>query len=124
MEGDTAVLDCVIIASPEPQVVWYREEEVLKESPRVQLHFRGDHCSLSIRSATVQDSGLYKVKAMNEHGEITSFCRLNVTSASPLKKMPPATPPKPATPIQFFTRQMQSTGVMDLSEACLGVGCD
>ncbi|KAI1715015.1 immunoglobulin i-set domain-containing protein [Ditylenchus destructor] len=88
-EGEIAVLDCVVVANPEPTIIWFKEEETIQESDRIHLQFQGDHCILSIYGASAADSGLYKVKAVNPHGETTNFCRLNVTA----RKMPPQTPP-------------------------------
>lgn len=74
------------------QVVWYREEEAIKESERITLRFEGDHCSLTINRCSPSDSGLYTLKAQNICGEATNFCRLTV---QPTAKLPPPTPPKP-----------------------------
>lgn len=42
-------------------MVWYREEEVIRESERIRLEYTGDRCALTIQDARPQDSGLYKV---------------------------------------------------------------
>ncbi|VDN51543.1 unnamed protein product [Dracunculus medinensis] len=92
-EGQNAVLDCVLYGLPEPKVIWYKEEETIKESGRIKLLFEGDHCSLNISEAVLSDSGLYTVKASNICGETTTFCRLIV---QPLAKLaPPQVSPKP-----------------------------
>uniref|UniRef100_A0A914RBS0 Ig-like domain-containing protein n=1 Tax=Panagrolaimus davidi TaxID=227884 RepID=A0A914RBS0_9BILA len=98
-EGETAKLDCVVIAQPEPKIVWYKEEETIQESQRIKLDFQGDHCSLTIHKTTPSDSGLYKVSARNQAGETQNFCQIYVQPATPTKKTPPATLPKPKTPI-------------------------
>uniref|UniRef100_A0A915ETQ8 Ig-like domain-containing protein n=1 Tax=Ditylenchus dipsaci TaxID=166011 RepID=A0A915ETQ8_9BILA len=95
-EWETATIDCVLVAQPEPQVIWYKEEQVIQESERIRLLYRGDHCILSIIGVNPQDSGLYMVKAVNSFGESTNFCKINVLPA--VRKVPPKTPPKPATP--------------------------
>ncbi|TKR60375.1 hypothetical protein L596_027630 [Steinernema carpocapsae] len=94
-EGGVAKLDCVLVGRPEPEVVWYKEEEAIKESERVQLQFQGDHCSLTIKDTVTSDSGLYKAKAHNIHGESTNFCKVSVTPRPQTPKIPPPTPPKP-----------------------------
>ncbi|CAG9536090.1 unnamed protein product [Cercopithifilaria johnstoni] len=96
-EGDDAFLDCIIIAVPEPKVVWYKEEEAIKESEHVELQFEGDHCSLKVKNAEMSDAGLYTVKATNAVGEATNFCRLTVQSP-PIPKnstIPPSTSSEP-----------------------------
>lgn len=60
-EGKSAKLDCVIVGQPEPEVIWYHNEEPVKESNDIQLQFQGDRCSLLIQEAFVEDAGNYKV---------------------------------------------------------------
>lgn len=92
-EGETARMDCVVVGHPEPKVIWYKEEETIKESERINLQFEGDHCSLTIKDTLTSDSGLYTAKAANSAGESTNFCRLTVHA--PVRAPPPPTPPKP-----------------------------
>ncbi|RZF43973.1 hypothetical protein LSTR_LSTR013424 [Laodelphax striatellus] len=61
-------------------VIWYHEERPVKESEDFQLLFHGDRCSLIIQEAYVEDSGEYKVVAINSAGEASSKCRLTVQS--------------------------------------------
>uniref|UniRef100_A0A914WNH9 Ig-like domain-containing protein n=1 Tax=Plectus sambesii TaxID=2011161 RepID=A0A914WNH9_9BILA len=88
-EGESATFDCVVVGQPEPEVIWYREEQLIRESTDVQLSFHGDHCSLTLKNTVPQDSGLYKVTARNTQGEATSFCRLNVQA---VVRAPPRAP--------------------------------
>ncbi|VDN05777.1 unnamed protein product [Thelazia callipaeda] len=77
-EGEDVLLDCVIVAVPEPKIVWYKDGIAIKESEHIELRFEGDHCSLIIKNASLSDAGLYTVKANNVVGEATNFCRLSV----------------------------------------------
>lgn len=61
------------------QVIWYHDDRPVKESSDFQLVFQGDRCSLLIREAFQEDSGLYRVVAVNSAGEATSSCSLIVT---------------------------------------------
>uniref|UniRef100_A0A158Q7E8 Ig-like domain-containing protein n=1 Tax=Elaeophora elaphi TaxID=1147741 RepID=A0A158Q7E8_9BILA len=96
-EGDDAFLDCIIVAVPEPKVVWYKDEEAIKESEHIELQFEGDHCSLKAKNANMSDAGLYTVKATNNVGEATNFCRLTVqpAPASRSSVIPPSTSLEP-----------------------------
>lgn len=101
-EGRSARLDCVIIGQPEPevnlftrkinhlaisfsidsiilQVIWYHDEQPVKESSDFQLLFQGDRCTLVIHEAFLDDAGVYKVVAINSGGEASSQCTLTVT---------------------------------------------
>uniref|UniRef100_A0A1I7S8H7 Dystrophin n=1 Tax=Bursaphelenchus xylophilus TaxID=6326 RepID=A0A1I7S8H7_BURXY len=82
-EGTTAVLECVCVAKPEPQVTWCKEESVIRESDRIRIDYTGDKCVLRILGANSGDAGLYKVIAKNIHGESINFCRLQVQSPQP-----------------------------------------
>ncbi|XP_050302710.1 titin-like isoform X2 [Anthonomus grandis grandis] len=77
-EGSEICLDCIIVGQPEPEVIWYHDGRPVKESPDVQLLFQGDRCSLVIKDALPEDSGEYKVVALNSAGEASSQCILSV----------------------------------------------
>ncbi|KAG7188139.1 hypothetical protein KM043_013360 [Ampulex compressa] len=82
-EGKSVRLDCVIVAQPEPEVIWYHDEQPVKESADFQLLFQGDKCSLVIHEAFLDDAGLYKVVAINSGGEASSQCTLTVMPVTP-----------------------------------------
>lgn len=46
------------------EVIWYHNEQPIKESNDVQLFFRDDHCSLCIREAFGEDMGIYQVSSV------------------------------------------------------------
>lgn len=77
-ESQSIRLDCIIVGQPEPEVIWYHKGRPVKESADVRLLFHGDRCSLLIQEALVEDSGEYKVVAINSAGEISSQCNLTV----------------------------------------------
>nr|XP_033332552.1 uncharacterized protein LOC117223969 isoform X8 [Megalopta genalis] len=84
-EGRSVRLDCVIVGQPEPellQVIWYHDDQPVKESADFQLLFQGDKCSLVIHEAFLDDAGVYKVVAINSGGEASSQCTLTVTPVS------------------------------------------
>lgn len=91
-EGQKVQLDCVIVAQPEPEVIWYHNDRPVKESSDFQLAFQGDRCSLIIREAFHEDSGTYRVVAINSAGEASSQCQLTVArkddqTFSPLRSL-------------------------------------
>ncbi|CAJ0582852.1 unnamed protein product, partial [Mesorhabditis spiculigera] len=77
-EEESLRLDCVIIGKPEPEVVWLKDEEGIREDERTRFEFLGDRCSLTISRTAVQDSGIYTVKARNAGGEASNFARVQV----------------------------------------------
>ncbi|VDO24419.1 unnamed protein product [Onchocerca flexuosa] len=120
-EGDDAFLDCIIVAVPEPKVVWYKDEEAIKESEHIELRFEGDQCSLKVKNTEPSDSGLYTVKATNTVGESTNFCRLTVQSlpVSRTSMMPPSTSSEPLIAPSFappLTNQVVQEGARTVLE--------
>ncbi|XP_046401656.1 titin isoform X2 [Ischnura elegans] len=98
-EGEKIRLDCIIVGQPEPEVIWYHDDRPVKESADFQLLFQGDRCSLIIKEAYTEDSGDYKVVAINSAGEASSKCRLTVNAASEAASPAPAAEPVPIEPL-------------------------
>ncbi|OAD58515.1 Muscle M-line assembly protein unc-89 [Eufriesea mexicana] len=86
-EGLSVRLDCVIVGQPEPEVIWYHDDQPVKESADFQLLFQGDKCSLVIHEAFLDDAGVYKVVAINSGGEASSQCTLTVTPVTVSEKL-------------------------------------
>ncbi|KAF4518527.1 hypothetical protein B566_EDAN004271 [Ephemera danica] len=82
-EGSPVKLDCIITGQPEPEVIWYHDGRPVKESKEVQLLFKGDRCTLVIKEALVEESGEYRVVAVNSAGEASSTCQLIVDANVP-----------------------------------------
>ncbi|XP_017775027.1 PREDICTED: titin [Nicrophorus vespilloides] len=78
-EGGQVCLECVIVGQPEPEVIWYHDDNPIKESSDFRLLFQGDRCSLIIQEALPEDAGEYKVMALNSAGEASSKALLSVT---------------------------------------------
>ena len=78
-EGEDVILECVIVANPEPEVIWYRNNVPVKESKYVELLFLGDSCKLILKNVSKDLSGEIKVRAINSLGECqsTSFLSIN-----------------------------------------------
>ncbi|KAL1455864.1 hypothetical protein WDU94_000636, partial [Cyamophila willieti] len=85
-EGGQALLDCVIVGTPEPEVIWYHDGRPVKESEDFQLLFKGDKCSLLIKEVFVEDGGEYRVVAVNSAGEAESKCKLTVQAIGQLNE--------------------------------------
>ena len=77
-EGEDVILECVIVASPEPEVIWYRNNIPVKESKNVELLFLGDSCKLILKNVTKDESGEIKVRAINALGECQSTASLKI----------------------------------------------
>ncbi|XP_066905382.1 uncharacterized protein [Halyomorpha halys] len=118
-EGKKVRLDCVIVAQPEPEVIWYHNNQPVKESPDIQLVFHGDRCSLIIEEALVEDSGTYRVVAINSAGEATSQCTLNVTAVDKKAEPKPTFPEVVEEGKPVFKKLLSDTLVKVGDTVCL-----
>ena len=77
-------MECVIVAKPEPEVIWYRNNVPVIESRNVKLLFLGDSCKLVLKNVSKDLCGEIKVRAINALGECqsTGFLKVN-----PLKRI-------------------------------------
>eukprot|EP00058_Branchiostoma_floridae_P012492 XP_002597980.1 hypothetical protein BRAFLDRAFT_79788 [Branchiostoma floridae] len=78
LEGSKIRMDCVIIGTPEPEIIWYFKDKPLKESHNKMLLFEGDKCSLVINEARYSDRGEYKCVAINPAGKAETAMTLEV----------------------------------------------
>lgn len=77
-EDMTAVLECIVIGKPTPNVKWFKDDKELISSPahKVEFNPQTGHATLEIRKPTPDDEKVYSVKADNKFG--TAECRANL----------------------------------------------
>ncbi|XP_019727484.1 myosin light chain kinase, smooth muscle isoform X1 [Hippocampus comes] len=79
VEGSAARFDCKIEGYPDPEVVWYKDEQPIKETRHFQIDYDEDgNCSLVISEVSGDDDAKYTVKAVNNLGEATCTAELLV----------------------------------------------
>jgi titin len=83
-EGSRAHFKCEVAGFPEPEIIWYHNDKVLKDTKDFELNFDGERCVLIIREVYLEDSGEYKCTAKNAHGSAHTTCRLIVEPLSEL----------------------------------------
>ncbi|XP_051969746.1 myosin light chain kinase, smooth muscle-like [Xyrauchen texanus] len=77
--GATVHLACTIRGYPDPEVVWFFDEEPLAKTERVQIHYDKDGiCTLTLAHVQPGDSGIYKCCASNGLGRAMCSARLTV----------------------------------------------
>lgn len=66
--------------TPEPEITWYKNGELLKEDTRVKFIKDSDPggCSLLINKAVLEDGGRYRCVASNMGGSVACQARLSV----------------------------------------------
>ena len=69
--GDDVNLDVTIKGKPKPDVKWYKDDKILRESSRLDIKARGDKYSVVILGIKPEDSGMYKCEAKSKMGTVT-----------------------------------------------------
>ena len=67
-EGDNLNLDLKIKGKPAPELTWYKEDNPVRKSSRLDTPLDGEKCSLVIREVNLQDAGRYRCEARNNAG--------------------------------------------------------
>ena len=69
--GDSAILECKVTGTPTPKIVWFHGDKEITASNE----FKQDHdpstgkVKLTIHEVFIDDKGLYRAIAVNEHGK-------------------------------------------------------
>ncbi|CAH2099215.1 unnamed protein product [Euphydryas editha] len=90
-DGNKLVFECQLLASPKPEISWYRSDELLKEDNRTQFKIQTIANNkflvvLELDDVIETDAGLYKVKAKNKMGEVAASINLNFSPADEEKQ--------------------------------------
>ena len=94
IEGDILKLHGKIKGQPAPTVTWKKDGNIIKSNPYIKSNFRDDTATLTIRNASLKDSGEYSIDASNTFGVSSSTCHVNVIK-------------KPTAPV--FKKRLQTT---------------
>ncbi|UJR28306.1 hypothetical protein I4U23_009551 [Adineta vaga] len=80
-EGQKLKLHAAINAHPEPEIIWYCNNIPLKNTRDVTLTFDGQLCTLvKDRCEKENDSGFYRITAVNSMGQAESICKVTIQS--------------------------------------------
>ncbi|XP_030236772.1 myosin light chain kinase, smooth muscle [Gadus morhua] len=79
VEGSAARFHCKIDGYPDPEVVWYKDDQPIRETRHFQIDYDEEgNCSLVISEVSGDDDAKYTVKAVNSLGEATCTAELLV----------------------------------------------
>ncbi|CAF4039765.1 unnamed protein product, partial [Rotaria magnacalcarata] len=80
--GQTIHLSCQVSGHPQPDVIWTKDGKEIKASDRVEIIKNADGtCSLTIKQATPEDKGVYKVICKNKLQTREAQTQVQITSA-------------------------------------------
>ncbi|XP_075285892.1 striated muscle preferentially expressed protein kinase isoform X4 [Opisthocomus hoazin] len=82
-EGETPRFAVVVEGKPLPDIMWYKDGQLLEESSHLSFVYEDNECSLVVLGATKPDSGVYTCTAKNLAGEISCKAELVVRAAQP-----------------------------------------
>ncbi|XP_062862308.1 myosin light chain kinase, smooth muscle [Trichomycterus rosablanca] len=79
VEGSAARFNCKIEGYPDPEVVWYKDNQPIKETRHFQIDYdENGNCSLVISEVSGDDDAKYTCKAVNSLGEAICSAELIV----------------------------------------------
>ena len=78
-EGQSVSFRCKISGRPNPEIQWFKGENLIKPSKYFQMQKEGDWCTLRITEAFPEDEGPYKCVATNPGGSVSTTANLKVT---------------------------------------------
>lgn len=75
--GNSIVLPCSAVGSPEPQITWYKDGRKISSTHRHYIFLEGSS-DLKIINAAVKDQGNYVCRASNKQGFVSASTELSV----------------------------------------------
>ncbi|NXT90805.1 SPEG kinase, partial [Anhinga rufa] len=82
-EGETPRFAVVVEGKPLPDIMWYKDGELLEESSHLSFVYEDNECSLVVLGTAEPDSGVYTCTAKNLAGEVSCKAELVVRAAQP-----------------------------------------
>ncbi|XP_017260014.1 myosin-binding protein C, cardiac-type isoform X2 [Kryptolebias marmoratus] len=78
--GYNATLSCAVRGIPKPKVTWYKNKMDISNEAKYRMLSKQGVLTLEIRKPCAFDGGVYMCKAVNDQGEDTVECKLEVRS--------------------------------------------
>ncbi|KAI1890165.1 hypothetical protein AGOR_G00170860 [Albula goreensis] len=78
--GYNATLSCSVRGIPKPKVTWYKNKMDISNEAKYRMFSKQGVLTLEIRKPCPFDGGVYMCKAVNDSGEDTVECKLEVRS--------------------------------------------
>ncbi|XP_059503638.1 striated muscle preferentially expressed protein kinase [Stegostoma tigrinum] len=75
---ETARLAVVVEGKPLPDILWFKDDDILVESNHLSFVYDDSECSLVILNTTESDSGVYTCTATNLAGEVSCKAELTI----------------------------------------------
>merc|ERR1719474_921020 len=85
-EGQRAKFEAGFAGNPKPEVTWYFQGQILKNSKNVQIKIRDDSSTLTLIDCGFDNAGYYECKAVNQLGSDKTRASLTVNKLTSEEK--------------------------------------
>ncbi|VDM52411.1 unnamed protein product, partial [Angiostrongylus costaricensis] len=114
--GETFTLKCAVKGDPFPEIKWFRNGTLVRDSSRTRIETTADgSCLLTVKECTMSDEGVYRCEAENKHGkaktQATAHVQMSIAK-SDAPKLEMGSPPRFIIPLEDQTVVLG--GVIDL----------
>ncbi|KJH44301.1 immunoglobulin I-set domain protein [Dictyocaulus viviparus] len=114
--GETFMLKCAVQGDPFPEIKWYRNGILIRDSSRITVETTSDgNCTLTVRECTMSDEGVYRCEAENKHGkaktQATAHIQISIGKTE-APKLEIGSPPRFIVPLEDQT--VTIGGIIDL----------
>lgn len=82
VRGDTVIFECTYEGTPNPDVVWYKNDKLLTATKNVKIQYKQNKTTCTIRKVTQEDEGIYICKATSDIGLAVTKAKLTVKGTS------------------------------------------
>uniref|UniRef100_A0A2K6A4I0 Myomesin 2 n=1 Tax=Mandrillus leucophaeus TaxID=9568 RepID=A0A2K6A4I0_MANLE len=97
MEGKTLNLTCTVFGNPDPEVVWFKNDQDIELSEHFSVKVeQAKYVSMTIKGVTSEDSGKYSINVKNKYGGEKIDVTVSVYKHG--EKIPDVAPPQQAKP--------------------------
>ncbi|KAJ1353882.1 hypothetical protein KIN20_010652 [Parelaphostrongylus tenuis] len=101
--GETFTLKCAVTGDPFPEIKWFRNGTLVRDSSRTRIETATDgSCALTVKECTMSDEGVYRCEAENKHGkaktQATAHVQISIAK-SEAPKLEMGSPPRFIIPL-------------------------
>ncbi|KAE8746082.1 hypothetical protein FOCC_FOCC007206, partial [Frankliniella occidentalis] len=78
-ELDTVVFECVYSGTPKPDIIWYHDDQIVRNTEKVRITIEESKTTCTVKCTSPEDAGIYVCKATSDIGMAITKAKLSVT---------------------------------------------